>query len=451
MPVVFIHGVATRTSEKYEQEVSARRELIRRLLVEPMAAINPLWKDMEIVSPYWGDLGVRHYWAQATVPKVHALEDLGPEGEATASDLEVAELLAGGGGTAGGGLENLGGETPLRDAWTADPQRTVEAFLAPLIHGERSVLQAEDLPQQDSESEAQTAGDFDGIVLAAAAEVAADAALMEELRHAPSDDAFLKSFKDAISLRTMQLAGHSAIARTVMIPDLEPLAGQLSGTRLETLGPDALGRVKVAIGAIIDRVQGAPARIGSLVALDRFRDGLHYSLTQFMGDVFIYLLQRGDAGTPGPIVERVRHAISDVQSRHPNEPLVILTHSMGGNILYDLLTTYDPSLKVDLWVSAGGQVGQFEEMKIFRASAITGPPAPPAPDKVAALSGRVRTWLNVYDPADILSFLVEPVFTDEDTDVRIRDLKFKSGVSALNAHGAYFTRPSFYRLIWQEL
>jgi len=137
----------------------------------------------------------------------------------------------------------------------------------------------------------------------------------------------------------------------------------------------------------------------------------------------------------------VLDAIRTVQDDRPGEALVVVTHSMGGNVLYDLLTDFAPDLELDAWVSVGGQVGQFEEMKLFRRS----DPDLGAPHKVSGLAPRVGTWLNVYDPADALSFRAEPIFADA------RDALFKTGASVFKAHGDYFKRPRFYRLVREHL
>jgi hypothetical protein len=450
MPVIFIHGVATRTSAAYEREAATRTELMGRLLIEPISRIDSRWKDMEIASPYWGDLGVQHYWGQATVPPVRTLEDLGAADDVTAADLETAEILETiGAPEVAGRLESPGTDASLRRAWLANPQAAMEALLAPIVHGEESVILPDDLPAEQAPSPAHAQGVWDAVVLTAAAQVAEDDAVAAAVAASTDDADVRRIITESLLHRTGKMADCPAILGNPP----SSLEGQVSPakTNLENLGPGWFDAVRNRVGWIISRVDEAPSRAATVAVLDRFRDNLHADLTLFIGDVFAYLLRRGEAGAPGPIVERILAAIDETPRIRPDEPLVILSHSMGGNIVYDLLTTYRTDLKVDAWISAGGQVGQFEEMKIFKASSTDAPPAPPLPPKVASLGGRVRSWLNVYDPADILSFLVEPVFTDQDPAVRIKDLKFKSGVSALKAHGAYFTRPSFYELVRKEL
>lgn len=55
-----------------------------------------------------------------------------------------------------------------------------------------------------------------------------------------------------------------------------------------------------------------------------------------------------------------------------NEPLIVLTHSMEGQIVYDLVTHFLPRLNricgIDSWYATASQVDLFEEMKLFLES-----------------------------------------------------------------------------------
>jgi hypothetical protein len=189
------------------------------------------------------------------------------------------------------------------------------------------------------------------------------------------------------------------------------------------------------------RARSAPARVASSAVLSAFRDQMTQSMTRFLGDVFIYLQNRDAAGGAGPIVARISDAIRDAKAQEPaDSPLLIVTHSMGGNILYDLLTFYEADLKVNLWASVAAQVGMLEEMKVFKVS----DPKTRTPSKVSlpGFKARVKRWVNIFDPNDVLSFLTQPVFADADAD-----LSFSSGVGLFDAHGAYFQRASFFELL----
>ncbi|CAN7191225.1 hypothetical protein LJR084_000539 [Variovorax sp. LjRoot84] len=434
MPVLFLHGVNVRDGEMYRQDLVARDELIRRLLLEPLAKRNSQYAGLEIISPYWGGLGVTHYWNQTTLPDVRLLQDLGPASGTPASDLEQMLLVRPPrpATASASALEGLGGGDPLLEAGKRDLDALLESVLAPLIHSE-STLADSAIAMTPGAQNAE--GMLQGLLLVAAHEVSRDATVATEVRNASSDDAVLELLKRRVQKRFEEL-----VAQSSAVPSpAEPAPGGL-----ESLGPGWWDAMKDRVGELFDRTKETGGRVASIAALDAYREQLHKNITRFLGDVFVYLLRRGNAAGPGPIPKLVLEALS---ARKPGEPLVIITHSMGGNIVYDLLTEFDPSLKVDVWISAGGQVGQFEEMKLFAISDI----GIRSPQSVAPFAGRVRTWLNIYDPADVLSFLVEPVFRDPDSQVLIKDLKFKSGAATLDAHGAYFKRPSFYELVREEL
>lgn len=153
-------------------------------------------------------------------------------------------------------------------------------------------------------------------------------------------------------------------------------------------------------------------------------------------DVAGYLAGRGSVERPGPIVELVGKALDDAAgaARAGGDPLVVVAHSMGGNIVHDVLSSHRPDVRVDLLVTVGTQVGLFEELKLFAAS----DPAVPSPQvaKVSALSNVTR-WINVMDVRDPLAFAAAPVFAGAE------DLVFDSG--SLLPHGAYLTSPDFHR------
>ncbi|MGX9118885.1 hypothetical protein ACWTU6_19795 [Mesorhizobium sp. BHbsci] len=428
MPVCFIHGVNVRKDDpSYDRDVAARDELIRSLLLKRLAQRNPRYGGLKIINPYWGGLGVTHAWGQATVPNVSLLEDLGAAQSYFQSDLEMTMLLKEQSGRASG-LEPLGAVDPIAAAARRDVQALLEAVLAPLIYSEEPLIDRGPTP------DAEAHGALEGMLLAAAQDIVADSAVVAEVQAAPSGDAALDLLRDHLDQRFTKrasLAGKPADAG--------------ASTNLEELGPSWLTGAKDRIQQLFDRAKSKAGRALSAGTLDAYRARLHAQIGRFLGDVFVYLQHRGDRASPGPIPKLVLNELH--KARKSGEPLVLITHSMGGNILFDLLTTFDPALEVDAWISVGGQVGQFEEMKLFLASdRALGPPA-----KVKPFGGRVKTWLNVYDPVDVLSFLVAPVFESADPRFAIKDLKFKSGASTLEAHGAYLKRPSFYTLLGKEL
>ncbi|MEU0929962.1 lipase family protein [Streptomyces malaysiensis] len=153
-------------------------------------------------------------------------------------------------------------------------------------------------------------------------------------------------------------------------------------------------------------------------------------------DVAGYLAARGGVERSGPVVDLVGKALDDAAgaAQASGDPLVVVAHSMGGNIVYDILSFHRPDVRIDLLVTVGTQVGLFEELKLFAAS----DPAVPSPQvaKVPALPNVTR-WINVVDVRDPLAFAAGSVFAGAE------DLVFDSG--ALLPHGAYLTSPDFHR------
>jgi hypothetical protein len=104
---------------------------------------------------------------------------------------------------------------------------------------------------------------------------------------------------------------------------------------------------------------------------------------------------------------------------------------MGGNIVYDLLTSTKGDQNVDVLVTVGSQVAVMEEMKLFTCS---DPNVPNAVTKKVARPTNVKRWINVFDSRDILDFAAARVFDG------VEDCHFATGHAW--AHGGYFVRTS---------
>jgi hypothetical protein len=189
----------------------------------------------------------------------------------------------------------------------------------------------------------------------------------------------------------------------------------------------------------VNRLGSAPSDTVTALALARARESLHTKATRFLGDIFVYLNSHQGANAPGAIVNVVMDALKQAdEDRKPgDDKLIIIGHSLGGVILYDILTYFDTKIKVDLFATIGSQVAVFEEMTLYRASQ-QGVPANP-PEERLNNPVKVEKWVNVFDTNDIFSFGAEGVFNG------VEDYKFDTGYGLLEAHGGYFARPSFYK------
>jgi hypothetical protein len=171
----------------------------------------------------------------------------------------------------------------------------------------------------------------------------------------------------------------------------------------------------------------------------------------FLGDALHYLNSRGVAPRPGPIPARVLAVLAEAhqtQQDRPGEPLVVVSHSLGGLIVYDIVTHFLPNmadyagLRIDHWTSISTQIGLFEEMKLFLASDPQYGPDNPVPFPDRHLLGG---WWNLWDPHDFLSFKVAHIIDGVEDDL------FNSGLSLAGAHLACLKMSSFYILVAEKL
>lgn len=182
-------------------------------------------------------------------------------------------------------------------------------------------------------------------------------------------------------------------------------------------------------------------------AVVSMRAAMNGFVMMFMGDVLTYLTGRGTARSPGAIpacfIERLRKCQQNKIARN-NEPIVVFSHSMGGQIVYDVVTHFLPKshecadLKIDFWCAAASQIGFFEELKLFlednsKYGLATGKRVP-YPDP-----RHLGYWWNVWDHNDFLSYSVKNIIEGVD------DEPYNAGLSAVEAHGGYLVMPSFFR------
>ena len=154
MPLIFIHGVNTReTDPGYESDRVARNELIRRLVLAPLATKGARYRSLEIVDAYWGKDGVDFAWGQASLPEVRVLESLGGDDETWDADLEFAMTVRSLAGSPAGtsDLEPLGtGDCLLKRAAQKDLTRFLEAVIGAVILSEQRLdASGEASPEQE--------------------------------------------------------------------------------------------------------------------------------------------------------------------------------------------------------------------------------------------------------------------------------------------------------------
>jgi hypothetical protein len=192
----------------------------------------------------------------------------------------------------------------------------------------------------------------------------------------------------------------------------------------------------------LKRIRGAAGRLSGRGAVKLLRSKLHENAALFFGDMMTYLNERGASrDDAGPIATNVMTKIDEALAAPSRTPLVIVAHSMGGNIVYDILSQFRPDLSCDALVTVGSQVGLFEELCLLVKGKTDG-----CPDlaKVAALPN-VSRWINVFDYNDVLGFAASRIFNGVD------DYAYSTGKGVVKAHSSYFVMPSFYRRLAARL
>jgi hypothetical protein len=166
-------------------------------------------------------------------------------------------------------------------------------------------------------------------------------------------------------------------------------------------------------------------------------------IAYFIGDVLAYLHNRDAGGAPGEIPRRVLTALkkAHLRKKRTGEKIVVITHSMGGQLLYDAVTFFafaDPELrdlKVDHWISCGAQVSFFAELGLFK-----GQPDIEKPGKLKRPDS-ITNWTNYYDTNDLVGFIMRPVFDG------VTDIEYDTGYGLAFAHTGFLARPSFFEAV----
>jgi hypothetical protein len=383
MAIVFVHGVATRDEddpqfpavERFARD--ANWPVVEAMLREHVAPVlrpaDPA--GVAIVRVYWGDLGMR--------PRVPLEADL-------ATDLtpDLAPDVAPG----------AAGDDPAQDGG-AGLGADDTAYPLP--------VDLEDVPN-----------------LAALTPAELGEALQRELFEAlpPSQwAAVVRAVWDVVSESALraQLAARAPRRQRAFVDDLVR-------ERLKQEDP-ALGRVIRPVRT--DLV--AQGRKGIRRAMGGVRRPFAGILPIFVGDILRYLDGRGRPGSPGPVIERVLDGLRAAADASPaGEPLVVLTHSMGGQLVYDTVTAFDPGVRVDFWCASGGQVGFFVELGVLLEAT--------DPDARPFTADTVGYFWNAWSSSDVLSFPTEgrvPGAHDSD---------FAYDGTLIANHMSYLHDPAFY-------
>lgn len=407
MPILYVHGVNVRNREGFEaMQVFARRYIAPTISDDPTGVL--------ITDAYWGDHAFKPTYNGVSRPRTQLL-GMGADG---LPDDEVSVMAA---------LDNI-------DVLDRLPSRSNTAPSTGGLAGGGLSSGVPDMAVDLADMKAEDLGD----VLIAALGATGESAVTQAEMAVAIDDLVADGVLEGL------IASNDTLVDQ-LDTIFDAIADRYSADATLT-GQGASGwatKAKDRAAEALSRARG----IGSYaisIALAEARPVVNQLVSQFMGDVFVYLDKRGQAGAPGVVPKILLDKLLELQTNKEErggEPLIVISHSMGGQLVYDAVSHFLPQtpalshIKIDFWCASASQVGFFEEGKLF----IEKDPNHKIGTKVLFPGSNLGYWWNVFDQNDFLSFTSKDIFEGVD------DAAYSSGMTLIKAHGGYLTRPSFFR------
>lgn len=425
-----MHGVSVRDERGWEH-----LELLLRRYIAPAISDDP--SGVSITRCYWGEFGARFRFGGVSIPnsplrimlKDRSLSkftkaQLGKLKETSQQAINKVKMSSSGPHTVSPRQESM----VVVDGTEGDNAEPAEEF-------KLSSLSPENLSNLLAQS-VVSSGELDGegTVLAT---LAAD-----EIAHEDSTFSALRNCKTAQE--------EAKLMRELVVARYEKLKGSISLNRkkLPVLKEGILVNLLESVARTVHGAGFAMTRAAAEV-----RNPLNQFVTTFIGDVFAYLMERGDHRAPGWIPSTFIAALSEAQQNkieRGGEPLIVMSHSMGGQIVYDTVTHFLPKMdeckdiRVDFWCATASQVGLFEELKLFLESkedfGLSTGQCVPYPD-----AEHLGYWWNVWDHNDFVSYSAASIIE------KVDDEPYSTGMAIVSAHGGYLQLPSFFRRFAKKL
>ncbi len=422
MPLVFVHGVNNRRNlGQYEATERRRNALFNKYLVPTIAPAVAV-HDFTILSPYWGEFGATPRWNNASLPR--SAERLGePAVDHIRASLGDYEFI----------LPDDPNQTLLsvaREVSFLDAVELVcELLLEELCLEKSTTVKVDDAERSRLDRESDAFVDY----CETAVEYFAAVGKPAWLDRITSDEVFLGRLQNDID-------AHIAKAS----PRATEQLGGASVWRFSKRILNGVARVASEAVQIAKTPVDLAFRSTSRLSLSLGRGWAQQHASRFLGDVFEYMEQRNRDGSKAPIIQAILPAFAEAMTiRGPNDRLIILAHSLGALIAYDVMTTFvDATFHCDCFVTIGSQVSLFQELSKCATNAPN--PANIEKDRIQR-PPNVDCWLNVFDRNDVFGFGTAGVFTDT------IDYAYSTGKGFLFAHGSYFQKRRFYKRLAKRL
>ncbi len=220
-----------------------------------------------------------------------------------------------------------------------------------------------------------------------------------------------------------------AVARAVVAATLSA-AGERGADAVDGLTRDALlaalssdlhSQSRALPGKVWKAAAMPAMRVMTRTAANR-RGALSDGVLPMTGDILRYQA-RGDG---------VRQLIKRTIEHTPGEAVTVLAHSLGGVACVDLLAMEDLGRRVDQLITVGSQAPFFYECGALASV-----------EHPETLPGHFpHSWLNIYDPWDLLAYRAAKVFPRHASDVEV-----SNGQPFPFAHSAYWSNSKVWDAI----
>ena len=456
MPLVFIHGVNVREGEEYEQDMELRNRLFADVFFKILGRNVP---DKAIFSPYWGELAPTGSTDNPYLPKLglrglqerrRRIRALLPEATKKILGLSSNPLLA---------LAKSGSIEEMIDLMVSVAHDDVKN----LKDGGKSMKSLSKFAYKSTMWRQKFAGrkqQLDWLD-----EIGSDEELLDRLQRetemSPAELNLRTSVnmhewvKNRLSLSKERIKGRLDLSRERLKERVDLSRERIKGRieHLREIRESSSERIRARLELSRSRINkarklakgGAKATVASarklttnvaaLAISNPARKIFHAQMSAFIGDSFFYFGTRGERFDPGPVPSICIQSIEDAsQMRTAEDPdLIVVAHSMGSNIICDILSYFEPTMEIDLVLTVGAQFPLFADLDMFPGFSAD---ERPIPKPEAALN-----WINFYDPNDFLGYAAGGVFDG------IIDVPFSSGHFGVTTHADYFKFVSFFELM----
>lgn len=153
--------------------------------------------------------------------------------------------------------------------------------------------------------------------------------------------------------------------------------------------------------------------------------------------------------------DEIRNRLADTLRRHKGKDILLLTHSLGSIIAYDVLFHATPDVPVNTFITAGSPLGLpmivarvFAEQRLGEVDLI----------KLHTPENIQKSWFNFSDPNDTISFdqTLKNDYAENSANVRVVDIMVNNdyenqGVRNPHKIYGYLRTPEMARVIYDFL